>query len=301
MEIVAFWLNIVGFSLLFGIFFLTLVSRKTNRHIMFDQYLWYIGLSWMWFLFQFIGFVYLTVLKREARSILTVNTLIRYAFTIMVFYRIPLFLDTIITGEISKNSKKISIIVGCGTLGLLILLGVIRSVVIGPYVTVLFKGLVGSSFLYAFARIRQQQSYRAKRMRSFLVISSVAFLFFSWYAIIFNVFPNLQRPGFDPFVSAVYIIVWCLNDAMIYLREFSSIGIRERNQMDNFHDRYKLSEREQEIVRLLVDGMSYKEIAFQLSLSPRTVETHIYRIFKKCSVSTKLELINKMFPLRNPT
>ncbi|MCK9287155.1 MAG: helix-turn-helix transcriptional regulator [Sphaerochaetaceae bacterium] len=301
MEIVAFWLNIVGFSLLFGTFFLTLVSRKTNRHIMFDQYLWYIGLSWMWFLFQFIGFVYLTVLKREARSILTVNTLIRYAFTIMVFHRIPLFLDTIITGAISKDSKKISVIVGCGTLGLLIFLGFLRSVVIGPYVTVLFNALVGSSFLYAFARIRQQQSYRAKRMRSFLVISSVAFLFFSWYAIIFNVFPNLHRPGFDPFVSAVYIIVWCLNDAMIYLREFSSIGIRERNQMDNFHDRYKLSEREQEIVRLLVDGMSYKEIAFQLSLSPRTVETHIYRIFKKCSVSTKLELINKMFPLRNPT
>jgi DNA-binding CsgD family transcriptional regulator len=300
-EIVAFWLNIVGFSLLFGTFFLTLVSRKTNRHIMFDQYLWYIGLSWMWFLFQFIGFVYLTVLKREARSILTVNTLIRYAFTIMVFHRIPLFLDTIITGAISKDSKKISVIVGCGTLGLLIFLGFLRSVVIGPYVTVLFNALVGSSFLYAFARIRQQQSYRAKRMRSFLVISSVAFLFFSWYAIIFNVFPNLHRPGFDPFVSAVYIIVWCLNDAMIYLREFSSIGIRERNQMDNFHDRYKLSEREQEIVRLLVDGMSYKEIAFQLSLSPRTVETHIYRIFKKCSVSTKLELINKMFPLRNPT
>ena len=301
MEIVAFWLNIVGFSLLFGTFFLTLVSRKTNRHIMFDQYLWYIGLSWMWFLFQFIGFVYLTVLKRDAPSILTVNTLIRYAFTIMVFHRIPLFLDTIITGAISKDSKKISVIVGCGTLGLLIFLGFLRSVVIGPYVTVLFNALVGSSFLYAFARIRQQQSYRAKRMRSFLVISSVAFLFFSWYAIIFNVFPNLHRPGFDPFVSAVYIIVWCLNDAMIYLREFSSIGIRERNQMDNFHDRYKLSEREQEIVRLLVDGMSYKEIAFQLSLSPRTVETHIYRIFKKCSVSTKLELINKMFPLRNPT
>ena len=301
MEIAAFWLNIVGFSLLFGTFFLTLITRKTNRHKMFDQYLWYIGLSWMWFLFQFIGFVYLTVLQRDTPAILTVNTLIRYAFTIMVFHRIPLFLDTIITGEISKDSKKISIIVGCGTFVLLILLGFIRSVVIGPYVTVLFNALVGGSFLYALFRTRRQHSYRAKRMRSFLVISSVAFLFFSWYAIIFNVFPTLHRPGFDPFVTSLYIIVWCLNDVMVYLREFSSIGTRERNRMESFHDRYKLSEREQEIVRLLVDGMTYKEIAFHLSLSPRTVETHIYRIFKKCSVSTKLELINKIFPLRNPT
>jgi DNA-binding NarL/FixJ family response regulator len=113
--------------------------------------------------------------------------------------------------------------------------------------------------------------------------------------------PHLHRPAFDAPVSALFIIAWCLNDAMVYLREFSSFGIREKHRIENFHERYKLSEREQEIVQLLVDGMSYKEIAYRLSLSPRTVEIHIYRIFKKCSVNTKLELINKIYPLRTTT
>ena len=123
MDIVAFWLNIAGFSLLFGTFFLTYLDRRVHRHVMFDQYLWYIGLSWLWFLFQFIGFVYQTILLRDARTILLVNTLVRYAFTILVFHRIPLFLDTIISGNISEGAKKLSLIVGSGTFGLLVVLG----------------------------------------------------------------------------------------------------------------------------------------------------------------------------------
>ncbi len=184
-----------------------------------------------------------------------------------------------------------------GTLRLLIFLGFLVRWWTGPMSTVLFNALVSFRFSILCPH-RQQQSYRAKEC----VLHGDFFsclLVFRWYAIIFNVFPNLTGLVSTP-SSAVYIIVWCWTKRW-FTCEFSSIGIREKNRMDSFHDQYKLSEREQEIVRLLVDGMSYKEIAFQLSLSPRTVETHIYRIFKKCSVSTKLELINKMFPLRNPT
>lgn len=301
MDIVAFWLNVVGFSLLFGTFFLTYISRKTNRHVMFDQYLWYIGLSFIWFLFQFIGFIYQTVIPRDIRALLLINSLVRFIFTILIFHRLPLFLDSIITGEISSSAKRVSLVFGLGMSGLLIVLGVVRPAPIGPYVTVLVNGLVGASFLYTFIKVCYQHSFRTKRMRSFLLISAVGFLFFSWYALMFIILPHLHRPAFDALVSALFIIVWCLNDAMVYLHEFSSVGIRERSMIENFYDQYKLSKREREIVSLLIDGLSYKEIAFGLSLSPRTVETHIYRIFKKCSVSTKLELINKIFPLRNPT
>lgn len=300
-DIVAFWLNIAGFSLLFGTFFLTYLDRKVHRHVMFDQYLWYIGLSWLWFLFQFIGFVYQTILLRDARTILLVNTLVRYAFTILVFHRIPLFLDTIISGNISEGAKKLSLIVGSGTFGLLVVLGLIRSNVIGPYVTAILNALVGASFLHALKRIRHHQDFRANRMRSFLLISGFAFLIFSSYAILFMVFPHLHRPAFDAFASALFIVVWCTNDVMVYLRDLSSFGLNEKDRIVVFHDRYRLSEREQEIVGFLVDGLSYKEIAYRLSLSPRTVETHIYRIFKKCSVSTKMELVNKIFPLRSST
>jgi DNA-binding NarL/FixJ family response regulator len=48
-----------------------------------------------------------------------------------------------------------------------------------------------------------------------------------------------------------------------------------------------LTEREMEVLRLLADGLTNKEIADRLVLSYRTVQTHLYRIFNKLNVTTR--------------
>jgi DNA-binding NarL/FixJ family response regulator len=55
----------------------------------------------------------------------------------------------------------------------------------------------------------------------------------------------------------------------------------------------ELTEREFEIAQLAAAGKSNKEIAEALTLSPRTVETHLATIFGKLSVRTRAELIAK--------
>lgn len=57
-------------------------------------------------------------------------------------------------------------------------------------------------------------------------------------------------------------------------------------------DRQKaLSERELEIIRLLSDGLSGKEIAQRLFISPRTVETHKTNILEKLNLKNNVELL----------
>ena len=66
------------------------------------------------------------------------------------------------------------------------------------------------------------------------------------------------------------------------------------NQMLVDEDDNKLStltEREIEIIKLIKNGMTNKEIAEQLFLSPRTVETHRARILKKLGLKNSLSLI----------
>jgi len=53
----------------------------------------------------------------------------------------------------------------------------------------------------------------------------------------------------------------------------------------------KLSARQREIMRLLADGHSAKVIASRLDISPRTVESHKYKIMDTLDVSTSAELI----------
>ena len=52
-----------------------------------------------------------------------------------------------------------------------------------------------------------------------------------------------------------------------------------------------LTERQQDILTLLVGGKSAKEIAERLSLSPKTIEYHKYRMMGELRVATSAELI----------
>ncbi|MGR6916751.1 AAA family ATPase [[Actinomadura] parvosata] len=55
-----------------------------------------------------------------------------------------------------------------------------------------------------------------------------------------------------------------------------------------------LTPQEQQIARLAADGLSNREIAERLFLSPRTVTTHLYRIYPKVGVKSRGELAAMM-------
>ena len=56
-----------------------------------------------------------------------------------------------------------------------------------------------------------------------------------------------------------------------------------------------LSPRESGIVRSLFDGASEKCIAEQLGLSPHTVHTYMWRIYRKLHVQSRQELLVRIF------
>ncbi len=49
----------------------------------------------------------------------------------------------------------------------------------------------------------------------------------------------------------------------------------------------RLSEREVEVLRLVATGLSNAQVADQLYLSPRTIEAHLHRIYRKLKVHTR--------------
>ncbi|MEP7081037.1 MAG: response regulator transcription factor [Ginsengibacter sp.] len=58
-------------------------------------------------------------------------------------------------------------------------------------------------------------------------------------------------------------------------------------------DKYKLTNREKEILSILSKGNSYKLIAADLSISIDTVRTHIKNIYEKLQVHTQTEAVSK--------
>jgi RNA polymerase sigma factor (sigma-70 family) len=58
-----------------------------------------------------------------------------------------------------------------------------------------------------------------------------------------------------------------------------------------------LSHREREVLQLLAEGKSMKEVAALLDISPRTVEFHKYRIMELLRVKTNAELVQQAIKL----
>jgi DNA-binding NarL/FixJ family response regulator len=57
----------------------------------------------------------------------------------------------------------------------------------------------------------------------------------------------------------------------------------------------KLSDRENEILHLLADGLLYKEISDKLKITTGSVRQHIHKIYEKLHVQNRTEAINKVF------
>ncbi len=64
-------------------------------------------------------------------------------------------------------------------------------------------------------------------------------------------------------------------------------------QEETAEEQYLLSKREQEIVREIEKGLSYKEISDKFNISPHTVHTHIKKIYEKLHAKDRQEALTK--------
>lgn len=61
---------------------------------------------------------------------------------------------------------------------------------------------------------------------------------------------------------------------------------------NQFLEEFKISRREEEVIRQLCEGKMNKEISDDLFISLQTVKDHVYRIYQKTDVKNRVQLIN---------
>lgn len=53
----------------------------------------------------------------------------------------------------------------------------------------------------------------------------------------------------------------------------------------------RLSKRQEQIIELVAEGYSGKEVARLLGMSPKTVESHLQRVFDRCGVRSRAGVV----------
>ncbi|WP_457611082.1 LuxR C-terminal-related transcriptional regulator [Lutibacter sp.] len=89
-------------------------------------------------------------------------------------------------------------------------------------------------------------------------------------------------------INAVFAIA---NNEKFYCNKIINIILEKKLTTNDDCDPTSLSQRETEITTLIAKGMTSKEIAVKLFLSPHTVNTHRKNIMKKLGVKSTSELV----------
>lgn len=91
--------------------------------------------------------------------------------------------------------------------------------------------------------------------------------------------------------------IWASNEDLEHL--ISALTHSKPLRFDNSEGMPLLTRREEEVVRLVADGLKNREIAEKLQVKEHSVRNYIYRIFEKLGVSSRVELILYAFSQRD--
>ncbi len=67
---------------------------------------------------------------------------------------------------------------------------------------------------------------------------------------------------------------------------------RENLGATQFRTRFGITAKEMEVIELVLEGMSNRQIAARLSLAVRTIETHIFKVYNRLNVKNRIELLS---------
>ena len=127
----------------------------------------------------------------------------------------------------------------------------------------------------------------------------VADMFFRNGKDIIGVLTMLREAGLGPFSQPELTLLRQLQPFLEYTLNTVYLPKRYRER-DNIQQSFKLTDRELDVLELIVAGASNKIIARELVLSLATVKTHIQHIFHKVEVPSRTALSARVVAELNP-
>ncbi|MDW5441048.1 response regulator transcription factor [Polaromonas sp. SM01] len=130
-----------------------------------------------------------------------------------------------------------------------------------------------------------------EKLIAYGLLPTLPVIFLTGHADVPTAVDTVKRGAFDfcekPFSDNVLV------DRVEQALAQSAAALAQRSEHTSLRARLEgLTDRERDVMRLVVEGLPNKLVADQLDISVRTVEVHRARVFEKMSVKSAVELAN---------
>lgn len=130
-------------------------------------------------------------------------------------------------------------------------------------------------------------------IKSFILITIIflPFLMLESYKPYIQLIKNIELLKMVALPS--YFLTLNIFNLIFVLKYFNTPSFISNNKLtDYFKQKYDITEKQSEIIELIIEGLTYKQISEKLFISPKTVDNHVQNIYKKLKVNSKMQLLH---------
>ncbi|HPO49345.1 MAG TPA: helix-turn-helix transcriptional regulator [Spirochaetota bacterium] len=299
MEHIAFFYNIL--TLIFGLstFFLSLVYALKSKEELLIRYLFLFLSFTLSIVSEIVIFYFRDRLNLLYIRYLSLFSIILLFFVLQLIFFIFSFVNYVYRVKYEKI-KNIIIFILCVVIFLVQTSFIVVFKMQIEQNSALSRLIIKSPFLFLFFAVLYSvinhfcyiKNISDKLKKTSSIVQVVLIIMIPCFIVDFIFYDN---PAI--MIHFIFFVLFSVISSRYILKYYFSINQNNdysSSNYENFYKNYNLTNREKEIVELLINGRSNKEISLTLNISLSTVKNHLHNIFQKTNSLSRWDIMSKI-------
>jgi DNA-binding CsgD family transcriptional regulator len=294
------WFNLLSFAVLFVGFGFELLGWARQRERWRALYAWYIAFYAGWILVQTFAWFAVSYLPRPPAWLPAAVNFLWVAASVGMMLVVPHYVAIVGGFTLPRPAAALLYLPAAALLAALVLLLRNPSSAGFEAVSLVFNGAIGALMVLGAVRVgRRKSTVPRHEVLPFLLLSVLLYALLLSLGVLLAVRPQDRVSTEIANVAAGAVCLpWGVLLVVSGLRRAGAAARSTTGLPPRFLDDFAISPREADIVGLLVAGAANREISAKLFISPRTVEAHVYNVYRKCDCRNRVELVNLLSKYR---
>lgn len=288
------WFNIMAFTLMVTSMGAAYVVYSRHRAVWLPSYLVYMACYTLFLIIITYKLFCLIYLPASSPVLDIIVFWLNPVSSVVLLLSVPLFVRRILAERPGAGLIITNAVVEVFILALLLTALFSENAIITGTANFVFNIYFGIISLYAVIQIRRRRAISAPGVViPFIYSSCTAYFILAGFSIVCIFMTPDTHNIANVTAGGLFSSIWgALTLGYLMTKIPGQAVVTDGGIPAAFIKQYGITDREKDIIPLLLEGICNRDIGEKLFVSRRTVDTHVYNIYRKCSVGSKLELVN---------